>query len=363
MKKIAFFVLFLAGTLKSEGQTMKWVSIPQGTAAGKCVCAASTKNNYMCYALEYIPAVTGTLTSYTTGFFVSCTSVGSPVAKNLSCSMTDNAKVINGCSDSKKILLNSSGNSGNALNSQIVAGKPVYLHQVCFVLPEGESITIEEEELTDLTTSVDLGAGQVATEYPAFEKQVISKPRYDDALPTSWLDFKAVRAGEQVSQLDWTIKTDQPVSGFAIERSVDGTNFEKIGELQAPDGVLKVNSFQYLDHHAGMGKNYYRIHLYDRWGKSDDSPVRWVSFEDLPFSVSVTPNPASDYLLVDIHGRKNAYEISLFDAQGQRIMLEKPEFSNVQTRLNIESLRSGVYTVQVKSGEDTYTEKISVIER
>jgi hypothetical protein len=193
---------FLACSSYVFGQTMKWVPISKESSFGKCVTAGNTKNNYLCYALEYIPNASGTLTSYTTGFLVSCTSQGSSIVKNETCTMVNNVRVLSDCSESGKVLFNSSGNSGSSENNVIESGKPVFLHQICLKIPPGESVTLEEEVLTDLTTSIDLGNGQSVTEFPAFVTQTISRPRYDVAKPTEWLDFKVV--SQASAKRNWT---------------------------------------------------------------------------------------------------------------------------------------------------------------
>ncbi|HJW29337.1 MAG TPA: hypothetical protein VJ508_08780, partial [Saprospiraceae bacterium] len=307
MKNFVTFVLILSAAISLHSQSMRWVPVPAGQSNGKCYCDASEKNQYRCYALEYTPNVTGTLTSYTTGFLVSCTSLGSSIKQNISCNMVNNAKVTDLCSQLGSVLLNSSGNTGSSTDAKVEAGKPVLLHQICLFIPPGESVNITEETITDLTTSINLTGGGAVTEYPSFEPFTITAPRYDASKPTAWLDFKAEKAGDHVSQLDWTVTNETENSMYYVDRSLDGVKFDNIGHVNVIETPGRFHSYQFKDENASVGKNYYRVRLATRWGQVDDSPVRWVTFEKPSFAISVSPNPVSDDLTINVSGITRDY--------------------------------------------------------
>lgn len=360
------FVILLITLWTGTGfsQTMKWVPFSQGSVSGKCTCNTSSKNDYMCYTLEYTPEASGTLTSYTTGFLVSCTSLGSTiVVKNESCGMTSNTNIINGCNELGKILINSSGNSGTAGSTTVEKGKPITLHQICFNVPVGETITIEEEELTDLTTSIDIGNGDAKTEFPVFVPYTITRPIYDAAKPTKWLDFQTSPLGDLIAQLDWTVGNYNGVDHFSVERSLDGVNFTPIGTVKLDRELSVENSFQFIDRNAIAGLNYYQIKIFNRFGQSEDSPVRIVNFASGDFQVTATPNPASTYIQVDIKGMGEVGEVFLTDIKGDRVVFDKVQGTNTATRLDVSSIASGMYTLQVKSGDLIHTEKVVILER
>jgi photosystem II stability/assembly factor-like uncharacterized protein len=67
------------------------------------------------------------------------------------------------------------------------------------------------------------------------------------------------------NQLFWTAFAQEAVSYFEIERSVDGTNFQKIADRLYPGG-FNYQSYQWLDETAIAGRNYYRIKATERTG-------------------------------------------------------------------------------------------------
>ncbi len=107
------WMLVLGAVSVMQAQTMRWIPTPAHSVSGRCSDQSTKSGLTQCYTLEYTPAVSGVLTSYTTGFLVSCTSLGSAIAKNQSCTMTPNNREVNGCDALGKVLMNSSGNSGS----------------------------------------------------------------------------------------------------------------------------------------------------------------------------------------------------------------------------------------------------------
>lgn len=359
--KFIISAAFCLGTVLAQAQTMRWIPSPATGQFGKCTDQSSKSGLTQCYALEYTPAVSGTLTSYTTGFLVSCTSLGSAIAKNQSCSMTPKNNEVNGCSSIGKTLLNSSGNSGTITNNQIEAGVPVILHQVCLTIPTGEAVSIEEEPVTDLTTSVDLGNGGYVTEFPVFETVTFRRFKYDDATQTAFLDFRATRAGDLKSKLDWSVPGGAIPVKYLIERSEDGHSFSPVGELNGIAEDIRISSYQFLDEDAMQGINYYRIRQADPSGKEIYSPVREVYFGKEQFAVNATPNPAKDKLYVQIAHPGDPGKVTLYDVSGKERLIALFEVNQSNLVLDLEALEQGTYTLQVTSGKETHVEKIVVI--
>ena len=359
MKNTLIMIILAMAATVIHAQTMKWIPMQSGLAKGPCTLPSGSKQQDLCYALEYTPTISGTLTSYTTGFFVSCTSMGSAISKNQSCTMINNVNLVNGCNGTGIVLMNSSGNSGSIANSKVEAGVPVIIHEVCFSIPYGESITIKEDPITDLTTSVDISNGVYQTEYPAYETMTIRRDRPDASRPL-WLDFKSIAAGDLISQLDWSTTEFKGNSRYIVERSADGNEFVTIGSVDGSEKPGAINSYQYFDKSALTGINYYRLRQVAEDGKTEFSPVRTVSFSAKAFSVKVSPNPANDYLMVEIQSPVAINTMRLFDASGRVVMDEKNDNKLLTSRLDVKKLNAGIYTLVVETAQDKYTEKVVI---
>ena len=362
MKNLVILFLLAVGVLQVDAQTMKWIPLEPGTSLDKCRSASSKVNEYRCYVLQYIPAVSGTLTSYTTGFFVSCTSKGSAIAKNESCSMNNNVNLIDGCKDSHQTLMNSSGNSGISGVNKIEAGKPVYLHQVCFTIPWGEEITVMKDETTDLTTSIDLGNDQVITEQPTYITQNIGRPKYDTQMPVSLVDFVTRIAGDHTTQIDWSVtNTIVKPSSFVIERGVDGENFKPIGEVKVNIHDNDLQAYQYFDKAAVDGLNFYRLKIFDEKGQYEYSPVRIESFAGGDFSVKTWPSPVAEDLFVFINHAGEGGQMELTDNNGKSVAQISFDAGSSDHKMNVLDITPGMYNLVVVSGTQRKVEKVVIM--
>ena len=361
MKTLFTFITLTLLTFGAYGQSMKWVPLSPNNSLGNCKSQATESNGYKCYILQYIPTVSGTLTSYTTGFFVSCTSAGPSVVFNQTCSMADNTNLIDGCGDFGKVLINSSGNSGGT-NNKIVTGRPVYLHQVCFSIPNGEEISVIEDDLTDLTTSIDLGGGQVVTEAPNYITQTIGRPKTNSSIPANLLDFIAKPVDGHKTQLDWTLLSDKKQVKFSIEHSADGTNFAPVGEVTAKDkNVQDIESYQYMDQPEADGVHFYRLKIYNEHGSYDYSPIRLVNFSPGDFVLKAWPSPVSDVLNVFISNAGSSGHYELLDQSGKKILEQSFADGNSNHEIGVIDLTPGMYTLVAVSGTQRLNEKVVVV--
>ncbi|MGB4848744.1 MAG: T9SS type A sorting domain-containing protein [Saprospiraceae bacterium] len=358
--RLLLLLLPLLLQLPLLSQSMRWVPVPSDSGITPCPHPRNVKAQALSYVLEYTPGVSGVLTSYTTGFLVSCTTEGTAVVKNQSLIMTSKSREISGCNTLGAVLMNSSGNSGDVVHNTITAGVPVILHQICLLVPGGEAVTIKEEVVTDLTTSIDIGNGNSITEFPAYEPISIGHVRYDETKPMSILDFKGIALDGFVSQLDWSTSLVINNSQFVIERSTDGNIFAPIGTMEVGEKSDHITSYQFLDKNAVVGDNYYRLMQVNSENKNEYSPVRKVSFSPKTFSVTYTPNPADDFLQVAIQSPTGIKNIRLVDASGHIVMDEKDNNKNFNVRLDVKNLTAGIYTLVVETETDSYSDKVVI---
>jgi len=364
MKTIKYnvsWMLILFITAGIHAQTMRWIPVNTPSKFGKCAFDVDKEGKTQCYVLEYVPAVSGILTSYTAGFFVSCTSLGSAISDNQSCSMSSNIRLFNGCSTVGQILMSSSGNTGSAINNQIEAGVPVIIHQVCLTIPLGESVTIDEDPVLDLTTSVDILGGGFATEYPTYEKAVFHRKRLDDDLLSDFLDFVGTPAGHLISKLDWSTTPGIKSSDFQVERSADAEHFVTIGEQKPGEDINRINSYQFFDRNATLGDNFYRLRFINANGEVSYSPIRKVTFELYPFAVTATPNPAKDRMYVRIANAKLKGQIILLDVTGVERLRKDFDPGQSTQEVFLNQIEPGTYTLMVTSDTDTHLEKVVVL--
>lgn len=149
-------LLAVSTYLSSQSFNMKWVlmdTIPANLESGSCssLTDCSSLDNVICFALTFTPTfideMTGMmvsddsllLSSYTTFFEMDCASNNmTSIFYNESCIMLDNSDYLSVCPALGQ-RFNSSGNSGNLF---VYPDSSYVLHQVCFSVPNGETLDI-----------------------------------------------------------------------------------------------------------------------------------------------------------------------------------------------------------------------------
>jgi hypothetical protein len=348
-----------------EPSTMRWVLLQDGDDNGSpgfpCVSNSDCQNDVLCYGLEYTPLFSGSVTSYTTGFFMDCNDGVNPVVFNESCVMPDMSQALNFCAQVDSILLNSSGNSGGLA---VTMGVPVILHQVCFTIPSPELLIITRDPTLGLTVSVDLTGGgfgdDTITYYTSY---AIDSSIECSILPLTWLSFNARAAGDQIAQLDWTTADEFNNSHFDVQRSNDqGRTFASIGRVEADAELRSVHAYTFTDHNASPGKNYYRLRQFDFDGHFAYSPLQSVTFAAAGFGVKVLPNPAQDMVTVYIDEAIAAGRMMLVDMSGRRVYEQAFDAGTNAHEIVTDHFHPGVYSLVVTSGDQRIVQKLVIIE-
>jgi hypothetical protein len=139
------------------------------------------------------------------------------------------------------------------------------------------------------------------------------------SLPITLTDFRAVLNGSAVD-LTWTTKMEENSDHFDIERSSNsGATFDVVGKVTAQGySALPVN-YAFTDANPGSGTLQYRIHGYDKDGRSTYSPIQAVRTTPAA-TVSIYPNPARDFVNVALPADESTtgtVMIRLFGQSGQ----------------------------------------------
>lgn len=157
-----------------------------------------------------------------------------------------------------------------------------------------------------------------------------------------------------ISSINWKSETEANFSRYEVEYSKDGINFKSVSNFNSKGD----NSTYSVTHNAGQGKAYYRLKLVDIDGKIEYSRIIALDVNCSKGSVLVYPNPARDFINVNVTGADNkGTMVQLFNGVGQ-VMLNKT-LQNGTTQLDISRMASGIY--QLKLVNSNGTENIKVV--
>jgi hypothetical protein len=344
---------------------MSFVLLPEaGQSNGSCSSETNCESNVVCFGLQYIPSVTGTLTSYTTGFYLTCENGEDPVISHQSCVQTDPNNISADLCDFPGIFAYFHNFSGQTPGTvALTVGVPVIVHQVCMVIPDAPGIiNIEEDETTDLTISIDLEGGGVHDDYPAFAPFSYDSIIVCGLLPVKYASFDVNKAGDFITSIEWSTSEEISNSHFEVQRSNDnGKSFQALGVVDAAILPRTINNYSFIDYEAKPGVNYYRLKQVDRDGQYAYSPLRHVNFTTADFAVKAFPNPASDKLNIFINRADQPGTIHVVDLSGREHTVQPFEAGDSDHEITIDNLIPGVYSMIVQSGQSIHIEKLVIV--
>jgi hypothetical protein len=148
----------------------------------------------------------------------------------------------------------------------------------------------------------------------------------NSTLPVEMILFKAEKVAQTV-ELKWATASENNTEVFVVERSVNGAEFENIGEVAAVGFSTLRNDYDFTDSKPNAGFNYYRLKVIDFDNSATYSNVIAINFEKAA-SVNVYPNPVLAERIVNIDAPFTVEKLSIVNALGQTMMqLENPENS------------------------------------
>ena len=152
--------------------------------------------------------------------------------------------------------------------------------------------------------------------------------------------------------LTWRTASEKDNDHFDVERSLNGTDFVKIGQVKGQGNSVVPTDYTLTD--AGIGRRvsgivYYRLTQVDADGTSTHSPVRSVTFTPvLTPAISLFPNPATTTTSLDLTQLPTgSYSVSVLDAAG-RTVLSATLAAGQAHPLDLNTIASGTYLVLVR---------------
>ncbi len=213
-----------------------------------------------------------------------------------------------------------------------------------------------EDVVSISTTQLD-GTQQISMFLGGPGRGETMQERPAGALPVTLLSFSAALAGDQVL-IQWQTSSELNSAYFVVEKSLDGINWQPIGQVPAAGTSSSPLSYQLYDPHPVEGINYYRLKPTDIDGNSTYSGVATVRYHLGTVSgILVYPNPVTFEFTVELKGSApdTKINVSLVNAQGQ-VMFQKQDLVGNRQTFNISNLAAGVYYLLInKNGEMTTT--------
>lgn len=222
--------------------------------------------------------------------------------------------------------------------------------------PYNYSFAQWENQGTNLPSSVNSGVVTASvTGLTAFSQFGIGE--VPGSLPVTLVNFTG-KAESQTIVLNWETASEQNNSGFVIEHSTDGINFQKIGEVKSSTpNTIHSTLYSFRDKQPKNGANYYRLKQLDLNGDVNLLGITSVNFQLAALDIQIYPNPVSTTLnFKGLNGKKG--QVIWYNTKGQKIGENTVENDKITIPNHLDN---GLYIIQLVLNSGTLSNyKINV---
>ena len=180
-------------------------------------------------------------------------------------------------------------------------------------------------------------------------------------LPVELLGFEG-RYENGSTQLDWSTATEQNNDYFEVQHSINGIDYEVIGEVEGAGNSVSILDYTFEDRSPKAGINYYRLKQIDYDGGFEYSPVisvTTISEESFHFY----PNPSKGMITLNFSGPAvDEGSVSVYDAQGMVMKTIELSGNFYNTQLDLSTLGRGQYILKFTIHQAVVTKRLMIID-
>ena len=181
-------------------------------------------------------------------------------------------------------------------------------------------------------------------------------------LPIYLSSFTGSLSGDVVV-LNWKVSESTNFERFEVERSLDGTSYNKI-KVVPFDHSLRSYAMQDDVSVLQSKQVYYRLKLVDEDGKFSYSKVIVFKISQSQKNIIVYPNPARTELFVSLASQQNSgIRINILDASGRILAKQRRQIQvgNNVFPLSTAKLKGGNYVLQILVNGEIKTSRFTIL--
>lgn len=163
-------------------------------------------------------------------------------------------------------------------------------------------------------------------------------------IPVTVIDFVGQKNSASVL-LKWYATYETKFKQFNIERSIDGTNFNKIGEIEGRN----LSNYSFIDNNLPNGSiTYYRLKMIDIDGKSDYSKTIAVRLNNNFSNALIYPNPTAGGLTIKLlQALESNSVLQITDITGRKLKQQNINAGLVSIPVDVKMLLPGRYFIKI----------------
>jgi hypothetical protein len=179
------------------------------------------------------------------------------------------------------------------------------------------------------------------------------------ALPVTLVNLKAA-PDEQKVKIDWTTVYEKDNLLFEVERSLDGSHFTTIGNINGHGNSTDRQAYSFYDEKPLAGVSYYRVKQVDIDRKASRSGIVSVVFGLNSSKFIVYPNPArlNEFRIALVNQKNIKTEVDIYGTDG-KLYYQKVYFADNIITIN-HNLGKGTYILKITNGEFSQNQKLVI---
>jgi len=189
---------------------------------------------------------------------------------------------------------------------------------------------------------------------------------WNGLIPVELTSFTAAAVDNSV-ELKWNTATELNNSGFEIERSSQGTEWENIAFIQGNGTTTQSTDYSYTDRNLNSGSYSYRLRQVDYDGSFEYSEIVDVEITNpVQFELSQNyPNPFNPSTTIKFAiPEASDVTITVFNALGENVatLLNKNmEPGNHSVNFDASGFNSGIYFYRIEAANFTQVKKMTLL--
>lgn len=209
------------------------------------------------------------------------------------------------------------------------------------------------------TTSNGTIISQAAPLVSIFNAFTLASSNFSNPLPVTLTGFTCGLNKNNVVEITWETQSELNNNYFEVERSVNGSSFESTGKQVKGAGTSnQKRAYSLTDGNAPAGTVYYRLKQVDLDGTTSYTEICSV-FNPARQEIRAYPNPVTGgQFEIRLNGR-TFNSISLHDVTQKQVDVPY-KVDTEKISVNVSSLASGIYIVELMLDQRVVTLKVAV---
>ncbi len=162
-------------------------------------------------------------------------------------------------------------------------------------------------------------------------------------LPVELVEFKGI-SRDNLVYLEWETASEIENEGFEIEKSSNGSTFEKFGFLKGEGNSTVSKFYNFSDRQPANGKNYYRLKQIDYNGKYSYSNIISVKFNERS---KVQVRYDFEAQNITLSSEKKLQRVEIFDISGAKAYQNYQLNQNGEYIIDLHNLMTGIYFIRI----------------